>query len=159
MMAFVSCRSMQKKAGLLLLCFLVACGQGPGTKILPEIKNTRTSHHVNIPGTRLYLIPPENFKVASTFLGLQKDAKTNLMVLDMTPGNFYTNAANFSKTEFEKKAVKVLEYKEVAVDGFPAKYIHAQNGTGDEEYSLVFGDSTFSTMLMAIFAQGDKTAG
>lgn len=123
-----------------------------------DIENAKTEKHLNIPGTRLYIIPPLGFKIATSFLGLQKDDNTGFQIYDLIGGNYYTNAATFSKEAFEKKGAKVFDYKEFKVNGFPAKYIFMQGDQKAKAISLVFGDTTFSTMIMAIYpSTEDKT--
>src|ERR1700710_705897 len=107
---------MRKLTCLLLLVSLLGCHQDPGANIHPRISNTRTSQHINIPGTRLFIVPPPNFAVATNFVGLQKNDKAVINVYDLVGGDFYTNAATFNKAEFEKKGIKVFEYKEFSVN-------------------------------------------
>lgn len=150
---------MQKTLYSLLLLSLTVCGQTSTNKINDNIKNTRTSKHINIPGTRVYIIPPPDFKVAATFHGLQKGESSMLNVYDLVGGNMHTNAATFSRAEFEKKGAKVFDFKEIKVNGFSAKYIHMQGDATAKAYSLVFGDTSFSTMIMSIYPAGDEKTG
>jgi len=149
---------MKKLLSIALFFCMAACGQSPGNKINPNITNTRTKQHINIPGTRLFIIPPQDFKIATTFVGLQKgDAMLN--VYDLVGGNFYTNAATFSKEAFEKQGAKVFDYQEIKVNGYPAKYISMQGDLAAKTYAIVFGDTTFSTMIMAAYPVTDEAAG
>lgn len=150
---------MQKLTCFFLMVSLLACSQDPGANIHLRISNTRTSQHMNIPGTRLFIVPPPNFSVATSFIGLQKNDKAVINVYDLVGGDFYTNAATFNKAEFEKKGIKVFEYKDFSVNGYPAKYIRVRGDASTEGYELVFGDSTFSTMVMAFYAPGDAATG
>lgn len=143
-----------------LLLSLTACGQTSTTaKINEDISNTKTNKHINIPGTRLYIIPPPNFKVASTFIGLQKGETSMFNIYDLVGGNINTNAATFSKAEFERQGAKVFDFKEIKVDGFSGKYIHMQGDASAKSYSIVFGDTTFTTMIMTIYPVGDEKTG
>lgn len=141
----------------LMTCIaLSACGQTKIDKI--DIENVKTEKHINIPGTRLYIIPPTDFKIATSFLGFQKGDNSAFQVYDLVGGNYYTNAATYSKEAFEKKGVKVFDYKELKVNGFPAKYIFMQGDPNTKTIGLVFGDTTFSTLIMAIYpSEDDKT--
>jgi hypothetical protein len=151
---------MRKLLYYFLLLSLTACGQTSTTaKINGHISNTKTGKHINIPGTRLYIIPPPNFKVASTFIGLQKGETSMFNIYDLVGGNINTNAATFSKAEFERQGAKVFDFKEIEVDGFPGKYIHMQGDASAKAYSIVFGDTTFTTMVMAIYPVGDEKTG
>jgi hypothetical protein len=150
---------MRKLLYSFLLLSLTACGQTSTIQINENISNTKTNKHINIPGTRLYLIPPPGFKVASTFIGLQKGETSIFNIYDLVGGNINTNAATFNKAEFEKQGAKVFDFKEIKVDGFPGKYIHMQGDASAKSYSIVFGDTTFTTMIMTIYPVGDEKTG
>jgi len=150
---------MQKIRYLVVLLFLTACGQTPTTKIDPNIKNSRTDKHIHIPGTRLYMIPPPGFKVSSTFIGLQKGESAIINIYDLVGGNINTNAATFSQAEFERQGAKVFEFKEISVNDFPAKYIQMQGDPAAKGQSLVFGDTTFTTMIMTSYPAADEKTG
>jgi hypothetical protein len=150
---------MQKILYLFLFASLTAFGQTSNNKIKSDIKNSKTSKHINIPGTRLYIVPPAYFKVATTFTGLQKSDKAMLNITDLVGGNFYTNAATFSKEAFEKQGIRVFDYKDIKVNGYPAKYVSLQGDLTTKGYALVFGDTTFSTMIMAMYPVTDEGTG
>ena len=150
---------MNKLIYFLLLISLVACGHTNSDKIKQEISNTKTAKHINIPGTRLYIVPPPNFTVAKTFVGLEKGGTAGMNIYDLVGGNFYTNAATFSRESFEKQGIKVFEYKELKVNGYPAKYIQVQGDPAAKSIAIVFGDTTFSAMIMAPYPATDETTG
>jgi hypothetical protein len=147
---------MKKLLILILLFGMIACKQSKTDSINPNMQNTRTGKHINIPGTRLYMVPPPGFTAAKGFIGLQDGKNSMLNVMDIVGGDFNSNAATFSSSEFEKKGAKVYEYKELKVNGFPAKYIFMQGDANTNAYALVFGDTTFSTMIMASCPANDK---
>lgn len=137
---------------LLLTCYSFSIA---GQTKIQDIKTIKTEKHVNIPGTRLFIIHPPDFKIATAFTGLQKENAATLQVYDLVGGNYYTNAASFSKEAFEKKGATVFDYKEIKVNDFPAKCIFMQNNQNRKAISLVFGDTTFSTMIMALYQTSD----
>ncbi|XZF16179.1 hypothetical protein ACTHGU_08575 [Chitinophagaceae bacterium MMS25-I14] len=119
---------MQKLLYLLLLISVTACGQASNERINQEIKNSKTPKHINIPGTRLYIVPPPGFKVARMYCRLEQGDKSMFNIYDIVGGNFYTNGEGFSKQGFEQKGAKVLDYRELKVNGYPAKYVSMQSG-------------------------------
>jgi hypothetical protein len=147
--------TMKGMLGLLLFISLAASGQ----TIKTNIENTKTAGHVNIPGTRVYIVPPPNFTVATAFTGLQKGDRSAVNVMELIGGNFYTNAGTFSKAEFEKRGIKVFDFKEITIDGYPARYISLQGDVSTKGYGVVFGDTTFSTMIMAMYPATDEVTG
>jgi hypothetical protein len=134
------------RIAILLFCLVANCT----TAFCQQAKQ------VNIPGTRVFISPPPGFTIASNFAGLQKDENTAIQVMDFAGGDFYKNAATFSKEKFESKGVKVLAYKEMAVNGYAAKYASLQANAAVKTHQVVFGDTTFSTMLVAIIPAGDS---
>lgn len=138
---------------------LASYGQTSNTSFPDEIKTTKTATQINIPGTRVFIVPPEGFKVSSTLPALEIGNSGLIQAMDAAGGNFYTNAANFSKEKFEQKGIKVFEYKELKINGLPAKLAFIQGDPQTKIYNLVFGDSTFSAMVMGIFAFNDNKTG
>ncbi|MBO9205137.1 MULTISPECIES: hypothetical protein [Niastella] len=143
------------------LIALVACKQKTpaSDKINTNIQNTKTTKHVNIPGTRLYMVPPANYTVSQTPAGLRKGETAGITVTDLVNGNYYTNAASFNKAGFVQRGIKTFEFQEIKVNGYPAKYVSLQGDANARMYWLVFGDSSFSTMVMGVYPVGDLTSG
>jgi hypothetical protein len=137
---------------LTLLSLNVSAQYGDTTIVV-----TKTSTHVNIPGTKLYVIIPEGFKIATNFLGLQKDFDTGFQVFDLDGGDFYSNGRNIRRETFEEKGVKVLEYRELTLGGYPAKYVEMEAGDHLVQ-NLTFGDSTFSSTINAVSLIADVQA-
>lgn len=144
---------------LTLLTCIALSARGQTKTEKKDIDNVKPDKHINIPGSRLYLVPPAGFKISTSFLGLQKGDNSAIQIYDLVGGNYYTNAATFSKEAFEQKGAKVFEYKEFKVNGFPAKYIFMQGDQNAKAISIVFGDTTFSTMIMAIYPSIDDKTG
>ena len=140
---------------------LVACKQKPSAtgKINPNIQNSKTNQHVNIPGTRLYIIPPASFTLSQAPAGLQKSGNAAITVTDLVGGSFYTNAANFNKAGFDQRGIKTYDYQEIKVNGYPAKYVSLQGDANARMYWLVFGDSSFSAMVMGVYPATDANTG
>ena len=134
---------------------LFSCSRRTKTEI-KDIDNVKTDKHINIPGTRLFIVPPADFKIATSFIGLQKDDNTIVQIYDYSDANYYTYATDFNKEEFEKSGAKVFEYKEFKVNNYPAKYIFMQNNANQNAISLLFGDSTFLTIIEADYPSLDS---
>lgn len=139
----------------LVLFFFLTSLTAYGQTIKQNIQTTKTDRHINIPGTRLFMVPPPSFEIATTFTGLQRGDEAMLMVQDLVGGNFYTNAATFSKSTFEERGIKVSDYQEIKINGHDAKYI-LMEGDGAKSFALVFGDTTYSVMIMGQNGTGDS---
>lgn len=116
----------------------------------------QNNNYVNIKGTRLSIIPPKGFVAAENFIGLKKDETSGIQIMDLVGGNFDTNTATYTKATFEKKGITVLEFEELKVDGFKAKFSHLKVTDGSESVQLVFGDSTFSVMVIGLFPTSSR---
>lgn len=108
--------------------------------------------HVQVPETRLSLIPPPGFALTHLFPGLLKaDGSAVIQVYDLPDGNFYTDGASFTTENFQSKGAHVLVFKLLKVAGFPAKYCYMQGDSAKRIMALIFGDSTFSTTLIGLY--------
>ena len=144
---------------LFILYLLFASLLSHGQTMPGEIKSVKTSAHVNIPGTRVFIVPPHGFTPSDELPAIQKGDNLMIQAIDLAGGNFYTNAASFNRASFENQGIKVLDYKELKVNDYPAKMILMQSPDGVKAYNLVFGDTTFSVSLLGIYPQADDTAG
>ncbi|HEX2629376.1 MAG TPA: hypothetical protein VHM26_10195, partial [Chitinophagaceae bacterium] len=144
----------------LLACF-ISCSnkKEKSTAIESEIKTTKTDKHINIAGSRLFIVPPPGFKPLGTMVGLEKENGSQMIIMDLVGGNFYTNAAQYNQKSFENAGAKVFEFKEITINGFPAKYLWMENAEKMRAHNIVFGDSTFSVMIMANYAANDEQTG
>ncbi len=132
---------MKTKLILFLLISLNIFGQNSLTK----------SGYINIKGTKLYIIPPKGFKESKNMVGLEKNGTALIQVMDLVGGNFDSNTTTYTRDEFEKKGVSVLELREIEIDGYKAKFSHIKGGDSNEILQVVFGDSTFTAMVMGIY--------
>lgn len=118
--------------------------------------NQNGNKYVTIKGTKLSIIPPKGFSESDEIIGLEKDEESIIQVMDLVGGNFESNTATLTISEFQKKGISVLEFKNLKIDGFKAKYANIKGADDDERAILVFGDSTFSATLIAIFPSTSK---
>jgi hypothetical protein len=140
----------------LFLWSLSTTAQSVISKIPNHIDNLKTDKHIQIK-TRLYIIPPKGFELSK--LGLRKNDDTMIFAFDQIFGDYYQNAKNFNREAFEKKGAKVFEYKEFTFGDYPAKIISMQTELKENKCSMVFGDKTFSIMLIGIYSSNDLKVG
>lgn len=114
------------------------------------------NNYVNIKGTRLSIIPPKGFVDADNFIGLIKDEVTGIQIMDLVGGNYDSNTATYTRATFEKKGITVLEFDELQVNGFQAKFSHFKGADNNERVNITFGDSTFSVMVTAFFPTSSR---
>ena len=137
---------------------LLASGQTDTHKFPDEIKAIRTLKHVQIPGTRLFIIPPAGYLLSNELPALEKGDSLSIHALDLK-GSFYKNDAGMSEQDFRAKGFLVLNYKELKVNGYSAKMALLQKDPSTRLWMLDFGDSSFSLMITAVFPPSNKHAG
>ena len=151
---------MIKIAALLCTCItLSSYGQTRIDSLPDAILSTKTNNHRNISGTKVFIVPPPAFKLSATLPILEKGNTGLIQVIDLTGSNFYISAAIFTREKFEKKGVKVFAFKELTVNHYPARLALIQDEPGTKVYNLIFGDSTFYTMIMGVFSSSDTITG
>jgi hypothetical protein len=104
--------------------------------------------HVTVPGTHVSMIIPQGFKLAKDFVGLEKDDKTFIEVFDPYESDYTKSVTYFTRPIFEGKGMDVFTFKAAKVGTYPAKYAGMKNSAGYGKYELLFGDTTFSAMVL-----------
>jgi hypothetical protein len=122
-------------------------------------QNKLTGKYTVVPGTRVYFQVPKGYSPAIDFSGVQKNKKTGISVSDLPGGNYFETSETFSKQGLERMGMKVKEFTEMTLDGFPAKFIQAEGANGLCEYSIIMGDSSFSTVLIGLYSCTDTLSG
>jgi hypothetical protein len=141
---------------LLINLILAACGDKKTE--MSDINNSLTSKHVKIPGTRLYIVPPDGFEVAASFTGLENSDSSEIHISDLTGINYYNWTSLMKKENYEKNGAIVIELTDLKVNYFPAKYFCKDDDQKGRFVELIFGDSTFTTSISAKYpAEDDKT--
>jgi hypothetical protein len=120
-----------------------------------NIKTKITKEHRCVIGTHVYMIPPKDFANSKGYPGFENLDKGGIQVFDMVGDNFYGNNNSFSKEKIEKKGGKVEEIKELKINGFDAQYALVQADVPIKRLIFIFGDSTFSVMVLANFDKKD----
>jgi hypothetical protein len=115
------------------------------------IINELSEKHINIPGTKVSLIPPKSFQISNQFVGLQNPTgEFGINIMDMPGGDFSSNTRNFTVENFKSRGVKVNDFYKLSINGFQAIFAEIEGAPMIKNYSLVFGDSSFSTMINGI---------
>lgn len=126
--------------------------------LLLAMTNLKAQEEI-VSGTRVSIKPPDGFTKGQNFTGYQKGEEAVINIMDLNGGNFYSNAASFTKENFEARGIKVIEFEELKINGYPAKYVKMQAEPHIISINVVFGDSTFSVMAMGVYPSDDKSLG
>jgi len=124
-----------------------------------EIKSAKTSAHINMPRSKVFIVPPQGFTPSNDVSAIQNEDKAVIRVAENPDGNFYISTADFSRAAFEAKGIKILDYKELTINGYPAKMILTQSPDGTNVYTLAFGDTTFFVAVMGAYSSTDSKMG
>lgn len=110
---------------------------------------------IQVPGTGVHLVPPPGFQLASGFTGLRHGTSV-IEVYDLPGGAFSTLSQDFTREKFVGQGLSVLAVEETEVDGFPARMISLQHDGSQAGFTVVFGDETFTVIIVANFLSGDR---
>ena len=127
--------------------------------LFPKIViSTKTPQHKNIPGTNVFIIPPNGFTLIdkeSTF----RFQDTIFIHATTMPGiNFYQNSKTFTKEKFIKKGKTVIEFSEIKINNLQAKISLIKEGS-DNIYQIMTGTSSFTTMILASYPSKNEAIG
>lgn len=115
----------------------------------------QSSKYVSIPGTRAQMTVPNGYKVAETFFGLQKDRTTGIQIFEMKDKPYNEIAVGFTKDELRAKGAEVYDFKELSIAGYNARYACMPGDSGFNVSTIIFGDSTFSVMMVGAYPAGN----
>jgi hypothetical protein len=113
---------------------------------------------VNVPGTHISLIPPNNFHVSNAFTGLKNGASL-IEVYDLPGGAYRTISEDFTKERLEQQGVIVLSEEVVEIDNYNGKLIAMQSDEHHNGLTLVFGDNSFSVIIVSNYSPEDPSIG
>ncbi|CAL2075460.1 hypothetical protein [Tenacibaculum sp. 190524A05c] len=133
-----------------LLCVLLVIG----AFTFAQTTNNQNPNKL-VPGTHIYISPPKNYKPSKDFIGF-KDENSIIQFYDLFGGSFYSNAKDFTRENFERNGITVMEFKDLKVDNYPAKMALLKVNQNQISLQIVFGDSDFSVMAMAILSSFEK---
>ncbi len=143
---------------LIYVVTFVSCGRGISYKI-KDYKNDLTEEHINIPATRCYLVPPKGFEASANFTGYRKGTGSSLYVLEKWGSSFYDDSATYCKERAALNGETIIDYRELKAAGYPAILLHTRINGGKEVYTLFFGDSTFSVLLLGMYPAREDSTG
>lgn len=148
---------MKKIALFCLLLSSAVFGQDHNNTSPANINTTKTAKHINMPGTRLFIIPPDSFILEKQMgLVLMKPSTGAMLSILENKTDMYSEAkATFEKERFEARGAKIFKYEKLNINGFPGTLI----GIDQEKIKQIlftFGDSTFLTSIIAQYSPIDR---
>ncbi|WP_127132669.1 hypothetical protein [Pseudoflavitalea rhizosphaerae] len=144
---------------LLTLWFFPLFAVARQTVDFPEkIGTARTSRHINIPGTRVFLAIPSGFAPSSKQGMLRKDKLNAIDISDSVGDNYFDFDWTRIKGFYESKGAKVLSTRTLIVQGYSGFHLSMQASPNTITHMLVFGDYSFCTRIITVTAGTDKKA-
>ncbi len=132
---------------LLLIPFLPA-------QSLNDLK-APTEDHQQIPGTQVYLIPPEGFDSSPNFKGFQNPADPTSMIIAVEiPGPYAEVSAGFKEDQLLSRGMDLKTKKDIQVNGFQGLWIDLDqeaNGMSFSKHVLIYGDSLATMLINGVF--------
>lgn len=118
-------------------------------------KGIDNAGRIQIPGTSVHLVPPPAFQLATAFTGLRNGSSV-IEVYDLPGGAFRILCEDFTREKFVAQGLTVHSVEETEVNGYSARLISLQHSVQQAGLTVVFGDDTFSVIVVANFSSGDQ---
>jgi hypothetical protein len=138
---------------ILTLTFVSPVFAQPNYPVLFRSK-ALTTQEITIPGTRVSMIPPQSFQLGVSFTGL-KNGSSLIEVFDLPGGRYGTISQDFTLQKFEDQQLHVFSVEEIAIDGYQGRLISLQTDEHQHGFSLVFGDDSFSVIVVSNYPAND----
>ncbi|MFD0797051.1 hypothetical protein ACFQZJ_06240 [Maribacter chungangensis] len=126
-----------------------------------NIANETTAAHVVVQNTKISLVPPVDFSVATNFAGFQQDSSgASIMVVDL-PAPFSEIAKAFTPEGLKTQGMDLLQKEELILNGIPAILIKGEQaayGNTYHKYTLAFGSETESILINGTYQKEDDAA-
>lgn len=122
------------------------------------LNTSSISTHKEVRGSKIKMIPPDGFLVASNFKGFQ-DAASNasIMILD-TPRSYSETCQGLSVESLAKQNVKVISIQEIIFNKKPATFIEAEQTVEElllTKYIFVLGTDKESILINGLAPQNN----
>ena len=116
-----------------------------------NIITTKTAKHLNILGTKLYVVPKKGFRQEPYTTNMEKVNAALIQFIEMEGSNYYKNAQVSTREELETKGCKVISFRTLKLNEYEARTSHFSDGTDIWKMGVLFGDSSFTVMVMAFY--------
>jgi len=130
-----------------------------GQTIPSTIRTAKTAAYVNIPTTKVFLIAPEGFIPSQELPSIEKGQDGMIQAANFLDASFSSDSAHFNRKDLEAQGFRMLDYKEFTINGYSARLALLQGRDGTSTYRMLFGDTSFSVLLMGTFVQTDNKTG
>lgn len=134
-----------------LLCF---------SQDFPKLK---TTNHILIKGTNIYMIPPSTFELTNNFKGFQNpDDQTSMIMIVEIPGPLSEVSKGFNLEKLKDAGMRLIGKAEVQISeysGFLLEVDQSANGIIFSKHILVYGNEKSSTLINGIYIKDSLQLG
>lgn len=139
---------------LLLLCLVFKVSAQK-----TNINNTLTPQHQFVSGTKIAIIPPENFGKGVGFSGFQQAENNASIIITTMPAPYDALEKGFTAETLKSRGMTLLKKEAIMFQGQPAalyKVTQSAQGTMFAKYIILAGDAKESLLVNGIYPQGNE---
>jgi hypothetical protein len=115
-----------------------------------------TLSRINVPGTHIFFTISGEFSIAQNFVGLINSRNgATIQIFDQNGINYFLDQAKFTPEKFNAQGMKVYEFNDTTINRYRAKYISMIEDQKAKGFAVIFGDSTFSSMIISHYPAND----
>lgn len=122
------------------------------------INTTLTDEHQQIKGSKIFMVPPDSFAVATQFQGFQDADRSASLLIAILKAPAPSLIAAFTKEALKGQGVNMLKREEITFNGMPGLLITGNQEAYDitfNKYVLVFGDASFTALINGMYPKED----
>ena len=142
---------------LLLIPVISTIGYGQ------EFPQQKSENHLQINGTNIFMVPPENFDPSADFKGFQNPADQTSMIMAVEiPGPYNEVIKGFNDEILTTRGMELLSKKEVKIatlDGLIIEINQPAGGTVFSKQILVYGNEKESTLINGVYLKDSVALG
>jgi hypothetical protein len=143
--------------GIFFLALVNLVYSQTGSRVLYRSPDTGNGP-VSIAGTRVSIHPPPGFVNSHNFTGLQ-NGKSLIEIYDLAGGAYRIVSQDFTMEKFQSQGIEVHAIEDLNIDGYEGRLIALRNYEGQDGLTLVFGDESFSAIVVANYPPQHATLG
>jgi hypothetical protein len=131
----------------------------PVTAQVPQsksLRNGKTSKHIHVAGTKIFIIPPPGFTQIQYTTQLKKNDYNFIEIVENPESNFYLAKKTLTAESMKEKGFTCTEINETKLGPYHAKYGYFETSNAGHSQILIFGDTSFTVMIIAVFTLFDQ---
>lgn len=135
---------------LLLLMICLLRHPLPAQTIRDTITNQKTSNHISVAGTGVFLVPPSQYRPSKSVNGFKKNDSLFISVWETKDQQLIEQSPEFEMPE-QTNGVKIKTFQKIIVNGFKGAFITYQQEPTLIANAIIFGSSNFRVIVPGYF--------